>query len=62
MTRDSLGVEAMSSTSIILRDKVTGAPKSYSVGEYIPGMGTLRMIDPNTSTLISNERAVRLTD
>jgi hypothetical protein len=62
MSREALGLEAMSGTSIVIRDKVNGAPRSYSIGDDIPGLGVLRLIDPNTSTIITAERAVRLTD
>jgi len=62
ITRAALGLEALSSTIVVLRDPLTGAPRSYTLGDDIPGLGVLRMIDPMAQTLITAERAVRLID
>ncbi len=62
MKRSALGVDALSTTAVVVTDKKTGLPHSYKLGDDIPGIGLLRMIDPATSTLITAQRAIRLED
>jgi hypothetical protein len=47
---------------ITFASKETGAPISYALGNMIPGMGVLKMIDPATSTIITDTTAIRLID
>ena len=62
LKRSALGVDALSTTTVVVTDKKTGLPHAYKLGDDIPGIGVLRMIDPATSTLITAQRAIRLED
>jgi hypothetical protein len=60
--RADAGVEALDVNRVVIASKETGAPISYALGNMIPGMGVLKMIDPATSTIITDTTAIRLID
>jgi hypothetical protein len=62
MKRSAAGVEALDVSRVVIASKETGAPITYTAGSTIPGMGVLRMIDPATSTIITDTKAIRLID
>lgn len=62
MKRADAGVEALDVNRVVIASKEKGAPISYALGNTIPGMGVLKMIDPVTSTIITDTKAIRLID